>query len=428
MHSFLMWSEGLRGFGYVSLMIHTGVWIWVFALFPFYSLENPLHMTCQRLRHNAIWYDVSSTETSLFLSVTRSFLSFKVYLHVVSLHLLLLPKPCSLAFILSPSLLLFSFFLILILVSVFSEGGPWLKFVLLCNEQIPAVSVFLALRLRDSCQTQCKRGGHCISLFYSWRPEMCSMEVKKWNMRPFVLLFFCLCLLLPFSDVTLHFICTLYCSVICSLCLPYNSPIILYMRTQSNKCVCWITLTVFLYIFVYLLFLSCCVFPSCVVLTFFPFCAWNCPKLSSLPPFQFFFYHLFLPPVAYLIFASPSFVLSLSTPLHLFFLPLSFLQALVAPIVVSTVRSPFGPWGPQSSTLIPSMKNVSITTKAPWGAWARARGQTQALIATTLVWPLLFLYNQIQLCSLILAFLYFFHFILQYMCCIRQFYCNHKTE
>lgn len=157
-HWFMMWSEGLRGFGCVKLMIHTEVWIWVFALFPFHSLENPLHTTWHRLRDNMIWYDVSSTGPSLFLSVTHSFLSFRISACRFTLPSAVLPKPCWLVFILPPSLLLFSSFLILILVSVFSEGGPCLTFVLLCNEQMPAVNVFLAPCLRDSCQTQSKRG------------------------------------------------------------------------------------------------------------------------------------------------------------------------------------------------------------------------------------------------------------------------------
>lgn len=120
------------------------------------------------------------------------------------------------------------------------------------------------------------------------------------------------------------------------------------------------------------------------------------------------------PPVPYLIlhFASfypPSFILSTYLP-YIFSLSLSFLQALVAPTVVSTVRSFFGLWGPQSTTLIPSMKNVSTTTRASWGAWARARGRTQAPIATTTpVRPSRCLYNQLK--SLIWAFIHF-------ICCV----------
>lgn len=195
---------------------------WSTALVPLHWLENPWHATCHRLSTNAIWYDVSSTGPSLFLSVTHSFLSLCLYMSVcTSFHFKPfhpIPADSSSYF---PSLLLFFTFLILILLSVFSEGG--LTFVLLCNEQMPAVNVFLALCLWDSCQTQSKRGDTTSHYFIADDQQCVPWRFKKWNTEASLsLALFSLSLListlfLPILCVAMHV--ALYFSVTFSLLL-----------------------------------------------------------------------------------------------------------------------------------------------------------------------------------------------------------------
>lgn len=109
MHWFLIWSESFKGFDCVKLMVDTqrgmnlGLSTRLFP--PFHPLANPLHTT------NAIWYDISSTGPSLFLSITHGSLSLHIWVcaRPFTLSSVMSSKPCWLAFIFpqSPPFLLF---------------------------------------------------------------------------------------------------------------------------------------------------------------------------------------------------------------------------------------------------------------------------------------------------------------------------------
>lgn len=73
---------------------------------------------------------------------------------------------------------------------MFSERG--LTFVLLCNEQMPAVNVFLALCLWDSCQTQSKRGDTTSHYFIADDQQCVPRRLKNEIQRhsSFLLFFF----------------------------------------------------------------------------------------------------------------------------------------------------------------------------------------------------------------------------------------------
>lgn len=129
-----------------------------------------------------------------------------VYLHIFSYYLLRLWLSPLTRFHIPPCLLHFSSFLILILVCVFSERGARLTFVLLCNEQMPAVNVFLALCLWDSCQTQSKRGDTASHYFVADDQKCVPWRLKKEKQRhPFFLLL-SLPLFITFSLIC-HYAC-----------------------------------------------------------------------------------------------------------------------------------------------------------------------------------------------------------------------------
>lgn len=134
---------------------------WSTALIPLLPLENALHATCHRLRANALWYDVSSTGPSLFPCHSYSFLSLCVYMsvctsfHSIVCHVTQGPADSSSY---SPDLLLLYSFLIFNLALCFQREA--LTFVLLCNEQMPAVNVFLVVVSVGSLPNTEQEGGH----------------------------------------------------------------------------------------------------------------------------------------------------------------------------------------------------------------------------------------------------------------------------
>lgn len=409
MHWLLIRSEGLWRFDCVELMVdtHRGL-TWTLRVAPphthahTHSLENLWHRTGHRLRSNVTRYNISSTGltplTGLFL-----FCVYTSFFKLCSLPRHPSPSDSSLH---SASLPPFFFSSFLNLNSALRFQGGGLAFVLLCNEQMLAVNVFPALCQWDCCQTEQDGGGtHCISLFYSWRPQMFSMLRKKEGNTgiPFSRTFF-LSLTILISSVTIfcyssdlvHVWLTSFSTITHTNIARWHHPTLpLFIsdelsmtktsRVKMSKtrgvmqaCATFFfllpsRLPTFIHHF---LFFSCAHSSSAmfILLFFFSYPPLHtslvCPSpswLSSPPSYPSF---PLLHEIANLSpnFPAPSTGFRLATLLYLMYAPPRtlfftlfrifltyvfpplFLQALVALTVVSTVRSPFGPWGPQSTT------------------------------------------------------------------------------